>query len=135
MPMDTPGEVAVVRLAYRIEEAYSMGHDEFSEVEADSAEDVEFSYFTDSARWANVVLPRLRAMSGYGHRGRGSSHTVQRQVAVIHSGCEEDEPAEADLRECFRILDAMIDAYRMGAIDAAVGTPPHPEAALHDAGL
>lgn len=132
MPMDTPGDIAVVRVSYKIEEAYRMGHDEFSGVEADSAEEVEFHHFTESARWINVVLPKLRAMSGFGHRGRGSSHTIERQVAAIRSGCEEDEPAEADLYDSRRILDAMIDSYRMGALDAAMDTHD-PEAALHGA--
>ena len=122
MPMDTEGEIAVVRTYYVTEEAYSMGHSEFSDVEADSADDVEFHHFTENARWSNVILPKLRAMAGFGHSGRGSSHTENRQVAAILPGCEEDEPAEADLVESRHILDSLIDAYRMGALDSVEDT-------------
>ena len=122
MPLDTEGEIAVVRTRYVTEEAYRMGHSEFSDVEADSADDVEFHYFTESARWANVILPKLRAMAGFGHSGRGSSHMEDRQVAAILPGCEEDEPAEADLVDSRHILDSLIDAYRMGALDSVEDT-------------
>ena len=134
MPMDTEGEIAVVRIAYATEEAYSMGHGEFSDVEAEEAEEIDFSLFTDSARWINVIAPKLRAMAGYGHSGRGSSHTEERQVAAILPGCEEDTPAEADLLEARYIYDELFDAYRMGALDAVEDTYD-PDAAFYGLSL
>ena len=131
---DTSGDIAVIKPDYIIEEAYRMGHDEFSDVEADSAEDVEFHYFTESARWANIILPRLRAMAGAADEMGVGTYTDHRDVAAIHSGCEEDEPAEADLISSKHVHGELVDAYRMGALDAVEETYD-PESALHGVNL
>ena len=123
--MTTPpndGDVAVVKPHYLTEKAYSMGHDEFSDVEADSAEDVDFGQFTSTARWANVIAPRLRAMAGAADPGGKGTYTHHREVAAIHPGCEEDQPAEADLVGSERLFEALVDAYRTGALDSVEDT-------------
>jgi hypothetical protein len=123
--MTTPpndGDVAVVKPHYLTEKAYSMGHDEFSDVEADSAEDVDFGQFTSTARWANVLAPRLRAMAGAADPGGKGTYTHHREVAAIHPGCEEDQPAEADLVGSERLFEALVDAYRTGALDSVEDT-------------
>ena len=123
--MTTPpndGDVAVVKPHYLTEKAYSMGHDEFSDVEADSAEDVDFSQFTSTARWANILAPRLRAMAGARDPTGKGTYTQHREVAAIHAGCEEDEPAEADLVGSEDLYEALVDAYRTGALDAVEDT-------------
>lgn len=123
--MTTPpqdGDVAVVKPHYLTGEAYQMGHDEFSDVEADSAEDVEFHHFTETARWANVIAPRLRAMAGAEDPTGKGTYTAHREVAAILPGYEEDEPAEADLVESQRLFEALVDAYRTGALDSVEDT-------------
>jgi len=119
---DQSGDVAVVKPYYLTGEAYEMGHSEFSDVEADSAEDVDFSQFTSTARWANILAPRLRAMAGARDPTGKGTYTQHREVAAIHAGCEEDEPAEADLVGSDHLFEALVDAYRTGALDAVEDT-------------
>jgi hypothetical protein len=126
----TNDTIAVVKPYYLTEEAYRMGHDEFTDVDAESAEEIEFSHFTGSARWANIIAPKLRAMAGYDDRGHGT-YQEERQIAAIKPGCEEDEPAEAHLMDAFHLYDSLTDAYRMGAYDAVEDTYD-PEAATHE---
>jgi len=123
--MTTPtndGDVAVVKPYYLTEQAYRMGHDEFSDVESDSAEDVEFSHFTSSSRWANFIAPRLRAMAGAADPTGKGTYTGHREVAAVLPGCEEDEPPEADLVSSQDLYSALVDAYRTGALDAVEDT-------------
>ena len=123
--MTTPpndGDTAVVKPHYLTEEAYSMGHEEFSHLEADSAEEVDFSEFTGGARWANVIAPRLRAMAGAADPGGKGTYTAHREVAAILPGCEEDEPPEADMVSSQRLYEALVDAYRTGALDSVEDT-------------
>lgn len=123
--MTTPpndGDIAVVKANYVTEEAYEMGHDEFSDFESDSADDVEFHHFTESARWANVIAPKLRAMAGAADPTGKGTYTEHRDVAAIRPGCEEDEPAEADLVTSRRLYEALVDAYQTGALDSVEDT-------------
>jgi hypothetical protein len=110
-------DVAVVEIDYRREVAYNMGHREFAEL--DTAEDTEIDpqYITDSARWANVIAPDLRAMAGYADSGPGT-YTEDRQVAAIIPGCEDDNPADADLLNASFVYAELNDAYFRGAYDA-----------------
>lgn len=119
---DQSGDVAVVKPYYLTSEAYGMGHDEFSDVEADTAEEIDFSQFTSTARWANIIAPKLRAMSGARDPTGKGTYTAHREVAAIHAGSEEDEPAEADLVGSERLYEALVDAYRTGALDAVEDT-------------
>ena len=121
MTDDNIGEVAVVKPRYVTEEAYRMGHGEFQDAEADSADDVEFHHFTETARWANTIAPKLRAMAGaYDPTGKGT-YTAHRDVAAILPGCEEDEPAEAEIINSRYLYQSLVDAYRGGALDAVEG--------------
>ena len=130
MPAPTDGEVAVVKADYVLEEAYRMGHNEFSDFELDDDEEADLSGFKSYARWANVLAPRLRAMSGAADHGHGTFQD-HRQVAVIRSGCEEDEPAEADLMDSRHVYEAVVSAWDMGALDGATDTYD-PESALYE---
>ena len=116
------GDVAVVKPYYLTEEAYRMGHDEFSDVEADSAADVEFHHFTETARWANVIAPKLRAMAGARDPTGKGTYTQHREVAAILPGAEEDEPAEADIYSSRVLYEAMVEAYQTGALDSVEDT-------------
>ena len=128
MAPKTDGEIAVVKPQYAVEEAYSMGYDRFEGVDADTEGDFDFAPFTDTSAWANIVLPSLRAMSGFADAGHGT-YQEHRQVAAILPGDEEDEPAEAELYGAQSMLNVLVDAYRKGAYDAAEGaerSPPEP---------
>lgn len=122
MTDDNTGTVAVVKPYYLLEEAYRMGHSEFEGMDEPNDDgDMDLSPFKSSARWANIIAPDLRAMAGYDDGGHGT-YKLQRQVAAIHAGCEEDEPAEADLMHCGWIYDKLVEAWDMGALDGWEGT-------------
>lgn len=122
MSPDTSGDVAVVKPYYLLEEAYQKGHDEFAGMDApEDDEELDISPFKGSARWANIVAPELRSMAGYADGGHGT-YQQQRQVAAIHAGCEEDEPAEADLVDCSHLFEALVEAWDTGALDGWEGT-------------
>jgi len=117
MAFDTSGDVAVVKPDYLLEEAYRMGHDRFEDAEEPPEdEEVDLYPFKGSATWANHVAPRLRAMAGYADSGHGT-YQEDRQVAAIHSGAEEDEPAEADLIDPHYLYRALVEAWDLGAYD------------------
>ena len=122
MSPDTSGDVAVVKPYYLLGEAYSMGHAEFEDMDAPpEEEELDISPFKESARWANIIAPKLRSMAGYADGGHGT-YQDHRQVAAIHAGCEEDEPAEADLVDASDLYSAIVEAYDTGALDGWEGT-------------
>jgi hypothetical protein len=118
MEQNTDADVAVVEIDYQEEAAYNMGHAEFAD--HDTAEDPEVDPYliTDSARYANVIAPELRAMAGYADRGMGT-YTDDRQVAAIVPGCEEDVGVQlADLTDASALFDELHSAFFRGAHDA-----------------
>ena len=125
MSYDTSGDVAVVKQAYVLEEAYEMGHSEFSPLDPPEDDQMDLAPFKDGARWCNSLLPTLRSMAGFDDSGPGT-YTIERKVAAIHPGCEEDEPAEAVLVPSQRVFDCLIEAWRDGAHDAMAGRDRDP---------
>jgi len=117
---DTSGDVAVVKPYYLVEEAYRMGHSRFEDAEVPEDGDTDLyeslSYFKEYAQWSNSIAPKLRAMAGYADAGHGT-YRERRQVAAIKRGCEEDEPAEADLLDARFIYDILVEAWDAGALD------------------
>ena len=114
---DTSGDVAVVKPYYLLAEAYRMGHSEFEPLdEPPEDEEMDLAPFHDGARYCNHILPKLRAMAGYADSGHGT-YQEHRQVAAIHTGCEEDEPAEADLMAASEVFEQLADAWNTGALD------------------
>lgn len=113
-------DIAVVKPYYLKEEAYNMGYDRFEGCEVESIEGFDLAPFRSSAAYANNVLPSLRAMAGAADRGAGT-YTDHREVAAIKPGCEEDEPAEAELVNSRYIFDELLEAWDMGAYDGALG--------------
>lgn len=114
--------IAVVRPYYRTEDAYKMGYNRFDGVETGLPDDAEpdLSGFRSSAAYANNTLPTLRAMAGFAD-SKGGTYTVERQVAAIKDGHEEDTPAEADLLSSRHVLDRLMEAWESGAYDAMEG--------------
>lgn len=126
-------DIAVVKTAYAAEEAYRLGYKEFRELDGEETEDFDLGPFYGTARYANFVLPNIRALAGYDDRGHGT-FSEERQVAAIKPGCEEDNPADAELTESRHLMDEMQEAWRIGVYDAVEGkeygasldeAPPH----------
>lgn len=108
-------DTAVVHESTVLDEAYAMGYDEFSGVEV---EQFDLEGFHGTARWDSHLLPRLRALSGYGDRGHGT-YTEDREVVVIPVGNEDDHPAEAHSMNATHVLNAAVEQFTHGAHDAA----------------
>lgn len=124
-------DAAVVKVAYAEEEAYSMGFDRFDQSlpDIDSNEDKRMAvdHFQETAQYANVVAPRLRAISGFDDGGHGT-YQMNREVAEVKPGCEEDEPAPARITDARTIFnEVVIDAWHRGANDALDGRDPDVE--------
>jgi hypothetical protein len=118
-------EIAVVKPHYYTEKAYKKGYARFADQELPDDEMPSLEGFTQSAAYANHVLPGLRSMAGFDDSGPGT-YTIERKVAAIHPGCEEDEPAEAVLVPSQRVFDCLIEAWRDGAHDAMAGRDRDP---------
>lgn len=118
-------QIAVVKIHYKLERAYDRGYLRFSD--DDPVEDAAqaLSHFAESAEYANQILPKLRAMAGY-EKGPGGTYTIKRRVAAIKPGCEEDEPADAELVEGRHVFNALTEAWRSGAIDSLSGNERDP---------
>jgi hypothetical protein len=110
-------EIAVVKPYYRREEAYRKGYEAFSDTDLPDEAEPDIDGLRESARYANHVLPDLRAMAGHADRGHGT-YNENRQVAAIKPGCEEDEPAAARLTEATRVFGSLLRAWERGAYDA-----------------
>ena len=118
MQQNTNADVAVVEIDYQEEAAYNMGHAEFADHDTADDPEVDPYFITDSARYANIIAPDLRAMAGYGDRGMGT-YTEDRQVAAIVPGCEEDVGVQlADLTDASALFDELHSAFFRGAHDA-----------------
>jgi len=117
--------IAVVEPYYLTEEAYNKGYDRFVDAEAPDDAEPDLSGFTQSATYANHVLPGLRSMAGYDDSGPGT-YTIERQVAAISPGCEEDRPAEAELVSSKRLFNVLVEAWSSGAYDAMDGRDRDP---------
>ena len=123
------GEIAVVKIAYVEEEAYRMGYQRFEDAELpEDAEGLEsVSHFKETAKWANTIAPRLRAMAGLQDGGHGT-YQIDREVAIIKPGCEEDEPAPAELTHSRAVYQEHVaEAFDRGAYDALDGRDSNPD--------
>lgn len=109
--------VAVVREARAKEQAYRLGYSEF-----DGAPSVDGSLgtFRQTARWANIIAPKLRAAAGYDDAGHGT-YQEDRKVAVVAPGDEDDEPADAELVDSRYVYDDLMAAFDAGARAAREG--------------
>lgn len=103
-------ETETIDMAETRKEAYEMGFDRFKGLSGEETEEFTFEPFTQSAEWANTILPRLRAMAGYSDSGYGT-YTEENTVLVT----SEDPSAERESRYLF---DELVDMYRNGAYDA-----------------
>lgn len=94
-----------IDLPEREQQARTLGQ-QFGPFEAEN-----FDYFTDTATYANVVLPRLRELAGFDDSGVGT-HTVDRTIVATDD--RHSEPFEVNASD---VLDGMVDAFIAGAHD------------------
>jgi len=106
--------IPVVREAKARDTAEQGGYETFADMPGEVAEDTDPQMITDSARWANHELPRLRALAGAGDR-HGGTYTDHRDVALIPSGCEDDRPAVADVINSYQFSRTLVDDWFSGA--------------------
>lgn len=106
------------------EDAYSEGYERFSRFDGEETEDFDFAPFTDSAEWANHILPRLRATAGYDdvendEQTRTGTYQIENQIVLVEE--PDDEPAVGELTDGHFFFEDLVDCYRSGAYDAATG--------------
>lgn len=104
-------EIPVVAEADAKDEAESMGREAL-----EKADPVQFDFenFTQTDIYASNVLPKLRCLAGYGDTGVGTWQ-VERDVAVLPVGTEDDLPAEAEVVRSSEFVEELVDAWREGA--------------------
>jgi len=118
----TSDTTVVIEEVEALDSAYDAGYSEFDEIPAaESDEPADLSFFTETARYANIVAPRLRATAGLADSGHGT-YQEDREVAVVPVGCEDDEPAECRLMSARDFFQHAVHAeWRRGALDALQG--------------
>jgi hypothetical protein len=116
----TADTIPVVREAWVLDEAYCAGYERFDGGPTDAEPHEALSHYRETATWANIVAPFLRALSGYGETA-GGTYTDNREVAVIPEGDGDDHPAEATVVDGKHVYDAVQTAWDRGAADAMEG--------------
>jgi len=109
--------IPVIREAEAKDEAEAMGYRKFEDVEPELAEDVDPAGISDSAWFANHLLPRLRCMAGF-EDNVGGTYNVSREVALIPTGCEDDRPSEAERLDSDDVYRELVDCWYEGAYRA-----------------
>lgn len=124
----------VVNMDVVLEHAYDWGYDEFVGIDVDGdfrvhgsghdslePEDVVREYdpymITDSARYANIILPGLRQMSGYADAGAGT-YAYTRDVVAVGQGVAHQYVTEGDEVASSELLDEVVSKFFEGANEA-----------------
>jgi len=124
----------VVNMDVVLEHAYDWGYDEFVGIDVDGdvrvhgsghdsleLEDVVREYdpymITDSARYANIILPALRQMSGYADAGAGT-YAYTRDVVAVGQEVAHQYVTEGDEVASSELLDEVVSKFFEGAHDA-----------------
>lgn len=113
MTQETP--VVVEEKAFR--EAYAMGYERFDGIQLYEGEEFDLAPFTDSAEYANHILPRLRALAGFEDSGYGT-YTGNRDIVIVSESDLEDMPISGDLTESHYLYNELVDEFRNGAYKA-----------------
>lgn len=123
-----PNHTAVIDGEQAVTDAYIMGYDRGpdgdelpDEVELDPHQSLEG--FRDGARYANVTLPTLRAMAGFGDRGHGTYQEF-REVVVVPAARVDDDPAVGARMSSDDVLRVLMDAWDCGYVDASEDRDP-----------
>lgn len=110
-------DTVVIDLAEAEAEAYDMGVLEFDGVDVDDYDEmVEYDAgaITDGARYANIILPKLRAFAGMEDDGTGC-YQGDREVVIIDDGARGDLPMDATITQASSLISLMVDTFFEGA--------------------
>lgn len=110
-------EIPVIDINKAKAQAWQMGAAEFHDVDI-GIDEFDLSPFYDTARWANIVLPKLRAQAGYEDGGHGTYQGDREVVVVEEPG---DQPATGERVASSDVLAELTDAFSQGAYDAVDG--------------
>lgn len=115
-------QIAVVVEQAAVEDAYEMGYDRFEgqELDAEVADEWDYSYFTETATYSNIVQPALRAIAGYGDSGTGT-YTENRTIVLVDAADLDDEPTVGDEYNAKDFSQVLYDRFADGARDAVAG--------------
>jgi hypothetical protein len=106
--------------------AYERGYTQFRTSSTDEADMYALSEFKSGAYYINVLLPELRALAGFADTGTGT-YTIDRPVAAIVSGTEDDRPMSAVRMSSNDMLTMIIQAWDGGAHTQLAGDDPQHE--------
>ena len=102
--------------------AFDAGFDRFAGVDPVDPEEFDLSYFTESAEYANTILPRLRQFAGYEDGGYGT-YTDPADTLVVTDD-DVDELAsdagwiDAQMRYSPHLFGDILDAWHEGVYEA-----------------
>ena len=116
----------VVNMDVVLEHAYDWGYDEFVGVSEDPDDypgEYDAYLFTDSARYANIILPGLRQMSGYADAGAGT-YAYTRDVVAVGQGVAHQYVTKGDEVASSELLDEVVSKFFEGANDALANEKP-----------
>jgi len=85
--------------------------------------------FRDTARYANIVTPEIRRLSGFGDPSGRGTHTAERRVGIIRLSNGEDSPGQ-HVSSPRAIYEILIDAFDNGWRDAPAEEPTGPDVNL-----
>jgi len=116
----TDNSIPVVVAPETEEKAYRMGYERFNA--ADYAQEPEpywFDNYTQSAEWANIKLPKLRAMAGAADPMGHGTYTEHRDIVVVDY--PDDRPMSGEEWNSQGFHSVLVDKYRDGAHDKIHG--------------
>jgi len=112
--------IPVVHFDKAQREAYKMGYREL-ETSMGEVGEIDMTHYRDSARWVNVLSPKLRALAGFRDHGEGT-YTEDRDVAVVYAEDADDVPIEANVMRASLLADDLIDSFDEGAYASVEGS-------------
>lgn len=108
-------------------DAYEYGYDRFEFGDPVPREEIDMSFFTDTAEYANTVLPRLRRLAGFGDSGFGTYTEVRDVIGVSQEAAAELAAdagwIDADVIDSWDLFDDLVDEFHDGASDGLVSGP------------
>jgi len=116
-------KMPVVREAAVLDNAYGRGYDRFADADAPNDDRLAdpVGQFKQTAQFANVVAPRLRAAAGMDDPMDVGTYQSDRDVVVIPAANGGDDPAEGIVMSARDVYRFAQDAWDRGARDALNG--------------
>lgn len=87
-----------------------MARQQYNDIPVEALEADRFEVRTDSARWANVIAPKIRSIAGYRDAGHGT-YQIDGPIALIPERNCADTPAEAVSMQASQYVKKLHDLY------------------------